>query len=233
MTAASSDPSEEEQLSLDPPEEDEDDDEEEPVSEEPTAAEIVQAAVAQGQLDKEMVPIDQREVDEAEEQLIQQFVRDGCKCDLGPNRSPCCTTITVEHFRSVRCQMAELTHDELDLVVMGQVMAGCFSAEKSSHRGQERGKSYTIFHHKGARICQKTFLFLHTMGYWRFKAIKASYMSSGVVPRVHGNTGKRKKLGLSLKQIQDVVQFILNYAGVCVERERERERERDNKRRWF
>ena len=41
-------------------------------------------------------------------------------------------------------------------------------------------------------------------------------MSSGVVARVHGNTSK-KKLGLSLKQIEDVVQFILNYAGVCVE----------------
>ena len=49
-------------------------------------------------------------------------------------------------------------------------------------------------------------------------------MSSGVVARVHGNTGKRKKLGLSFKEIEDVVQLILNYAGAC-ERERERERE--------
>ena len=105
MTAVSSNPSEEEeQLSLDPPEEGEDDEEQE----EPTAAEILQAAIAQGQLDKEMVSIDQHEVDETEEQLIQRFVQDSCKCDLGPNRSPCCTTITVEHFRSVRCQMAEL-----------------------------------------------------------------------------------------------------------------------------
>ena len=52
------------------------------------------------------------------------------------------------------------------------------------------------------------------MGYWRYKAIKASYASSGVVARVHGNTGKPKKLGLSLKEVEDVVQFILNYAGV-------------------
>ena len=77
--------------------------------------------------------------------------------------------------------MLELTHDELDLVVIGQVMAGCFSGETSSHRGQERGKTYTMFHHNGIRICQKTFLFLHTMGYGCFKAIKASYRTSGVV----------------------------------------------------
>ena len=80
---------EEEQLNLDPPVdgppvEDNEDEEEEPV-EEPTAAEIVCAGVARGQLDKETVPIDQRQLDEAEEQLIQQFAVDGCKCYLGPN----------------------------------------------------------------------------------------------------------------------------------------------------
>ena len=172
--APSSDPpGDDEHLSLDPPVdplvEDDEEDEEEPVVE-PTAAEIVQAGVTQGQLDNNTTtPVDQREVDEAEEHLIQQFAQDGCKCDLGPNRSPCCTTITVEHFRSVHCQMLELTHDELDLVFMDQVMAGCFSDETSSHRGQERGKSYTMFHHNGVRVCQKTFLFLHIMGYGRFK----------------------------------------------------------------
>ena len=184
----------------------------------------MQAGVARGQLDKDTLPIDRRDLDEAEEQLIQQFAQDGCKCDLGPNKSPCCTTVTVDHFQSVHSQMLELTHDELDLVVMGQVMAGCFSRETSAHRGQQRGKQYTMFYHNGARICQKTFLFLHTMGYWRFKAIKASYLVNGVVARVHGNIGKRKKLGLSLKQIEDIVQFILNYAGVCGERQTERKR---------
>ena len=96
MTAASSDLSEEEeQLSLDPPEQGEDDDEE---HEEPTAAEILQAAVAQGQLDKEMVPIDLREVDESEEQLIQWFVQDSCKCDLGSNKSPAATPSPLSTF---------------------------------------------------------------------------------------------------------------------------------------
>ena len=57
------------------------------------------------------------------------------------------------------------------------------------------------------------------MGYWCYKATKARYMLNGVVARVHGNTGKRKKLGLSLKEIQDAVQFILNYAGVWRGRE--------------
>ena len=67
----------------DPPAEDDDEEEEPEVQ--PTAAEIVQAGVTRGQLDKETVPIDQRELDEAEQRFIQQFVNDGCKCDFGPD----------------------------------------------------------------------------------------------------------------------------------------------------
>lgn len=154
------------------------DPEEEPVRDDPTAAEIVQAGVTGGQMDVTTIPIDQRDLDVTEEQIIQKFVRDGCKCDLGPNHSSCSSSIPVDHFRSVRCQMADLTNDELDLVIMGQVMAGCFSAE--TFRKQERSRSFTLFHHGGTRICQKTFLFLHTIGYARFKAIKASFMANGV-----------------------------------------------------
>ena len=44
--------------------------------EQPTAAEIVQAVVARGQLDNETVPIDRSELDDTEERLIQQFAQD-------------------------------------------------------------------------------------------------------------------------------------------------------------
>ena len=103
--ALSSDPSVDEQN-------EHEEEEEAPKPPEPTAAEIVRAGLAQGQLDKECLAIDQRELDELEEELIQKFVQDGCKCDFGSNKSPCCTNISLEHFRSVRCQMVELTHDE-------------------------------------------------------------------------------------------------------------------------
>ena len=42
-------------------------------------------------------------------------------------------------------------------------------------------------------------------------------MANGVLPRVHGNTGKSKRKDrLTLNQIQDVVQFVMNYAGMCI-----------------
>ena len=75
-TSSDSDPPMEEELNLEPPEppvdeppiaEDDEGEEEEPV-EEPTAEEIVQVGVARGQLDNDVtIPVDQREIDEAEE----------------------------------------------------------------------------------------------------------------------------------------------------------------------
>ena len=115
-------------------------------------------------------------------------------------------SITTEHYRLMWCEMAELTHDELDLVVTGQVMAGCFTGgETSARHGQQRGKTYMypVFYHNGVRICKKTFLFLHCMSDKRFKSIKASYLANGLVARVHGNKGSSRITGLSLKEIHN------------------------------
>ena len=170
------------------------------------------------------MPIDHGELDEAEELLIQRFAQGDCHYTSGSNHSPRRSTITADHYRSIRCQILEPTHDELDPVVMGQVMAGFFSGETSAHSGQERGKTYTMFHHNGTLICKKTFLFLRCMSDKRFKSIKASYLAN-VVPRVQGNKGKSRKVELSLEEIQDIV-LVRHELCWCVQREREGERER-------
>ena len=105
--------------------------------------------------------------------------------------------------------MAELSHDELDLVIMGQVMAGTF--DDSTFLSKEEG--IHLFFHHGVWICQKTFLFVHTIGYTRFKGVKASYSSRGLEPRVHKNKSKHRESGLSVEDVKGLVQFILNYAG--------------------
>ena len=32
-----------------------------------------------------------------EEAMIQQYAKDGCDCNLGPRKMPCCGSITMEH----------------------------------------------------------------------------------------------------------------------------------------
>ena len=152
-----------------------------------------------------------------EEACIQDFVVKGCGCDIGPSRSQCSRLFPIEHFRSIRSTFAELSHDELDLVVMGQVMAHTFqSTSVVGHHNSsptERKITYTHFYHQGHRVCKRTFLFVHTIGKKRFHNIKSSFLQSGPIPRVHGNTGKRPKHQLSLQEVKDIVQYVLNYTG--------------------
>ena len=90
------------------------------------------------------------------------------------------------------------------------------TAESSLSQNRQRTQTHTTFHHNGDRICQKTFLFLHAIRYWRFKALKASYLSNSLCCWRHRNKARSMKTGLSLKEIEEVVQFNMNYAGNCM-----------------
>ena len=66
-----------------------------------------------------------RDVDNIEEDAVKQFVEKGCGC-----RWKCSRKFTCIHFVRVRNYCTELTRTELDLVLMGQIMA--FLSEKEN-----------------------------------------------------------------------------------------------------
>ena len=115
------------ELAVDPPQADDQDSEPEdtPI----TADEIVSASLISGALLTvcDIYPTTTEREDE-EEACIQDFVVQGCGCDVGPSRSRCSRLFAVEHYRSFRSTFAEPSHDELDLLVMGQVMAHTFQS---------------------------------------------------------------------------------------------------------
>ena len=160
-----------------------------------------------------------RELDK-EEEAVKEFVCRGCGCDFGLKKTPCSMLFPIEHYLSLRASFSEMSHDELDLFVMGQIMAHCYQSSMlhghHSSTPEERKTTYGQFYHHGQRVCQRTFLFLHNIGIKRFKLIKKSYLTHGPAVRVHGNTGMRPKHHLTLSQIKDVVQFILNYTGTKI-----------------
>ena len=94
---------------------------------------------------------------------------------------------------SHRCAFADMTHDELNLFVMGQIMVNCFQSpsvpgDSSSPAEQKEIHNVT---HQGHHVCQPTFLFLHNVGIKCFKNIKTSYLKNRPVARVHGNIDPR------------------------------------------
>ena len=67
----------------------------------------------------------------------------------------------LEEYK-VQLDCRDLTRKELDLVILGQIMAGV-SAEQTK-RGKDRTNTTVYFHHKGYNICGYTFRMLHGIG---------------------------------------------------------------------
>ena len=67
---------------------------------------------------------------------------------------------------SVRMQCAELSRNELDLVLLGQISALLSNnTDTNAHRpSTPRQRSTMAFYHGGVRICRVTFQKLHGIG---------------------------------------------------------------------
>lgn len=76
--------------------------------------------------------------------------------------------IKREHYEEIRDQCASLTKDEVDLVLLGQIMAsihlGNVVGPSSKHSPSPRERSRVDFYHHGRKLCQSTFLMLHGVG---------------------------------------------------------------------
>ena len=121
-----------------------------------------------------------------------------------------------EHYVELRAQAAFLSHEQLDLVIMGSVMATINSDESCRpwhrHKPPKRQKTMMTYIHHGHNLCKKTYSFLHDVGNHRVKAIRQSYLQNGLTPHCHGNSGRSSHNALTYKQIECIVKFIQNYA---------------------
>ena len=159
------------------------------------------------------MPLEQRQIDLTEQQKVSTFIAAGCGCNQA-----CSAQLTEDHYNTVRANCAELTWDELNMSIMGQLMALTYcqpttiNSTRHRHNPKKRERNTTAFQHHGLHICQKTFLFLHGIGEYCLKAIKARYLSEGLLPRVHGHKGRIPPNALLLEEVRELVKFIQEYA---------------------
>ncbi len=122
---------------------------------------------------------------------------------------------SVHCVEEVRSQCASLSHNELDLVLLGQLMAASNNTDtvvtESGHTETLRQKTYTKYTHQGLNVCATMFRFLHGVGCKRLKNLAKSYKSNGLTPRIHGNTRRPPKWTLSLVSAEFVVRFLVHY----------------------
>ena len=105
--------------------------------------------------------LEEQALDEEEERATTEFVRNGFGCRMG-NKGPCSALFSRENYRAMRADAAALSWNELNMVLIGQVMALTAMASRNQ---------VTVFQHHRHRVCRKTFLFLHGIGKRKFELI--------------------------------------------------------------
>ena len=136
---------------------------------------------------------------------MAQLVAHGCSCNLGPKDTPCHKLFSAVQCQELRGECRELTKEELDLVVMGELRALTLQTGKTN-RASDRVHKFPF---GGHRICLKTFCFLHNIRRWKFNAIKSSWLENRLRPR--RRTQVTPHNATSLPDVQLVVKFILQY----------------------
>ena len=162
-------------------------------------------------LDIGNIVVEHGEIEE-EEGRIARFLAGGCSCKLHDG-TPCCTQFTASMLQEARAECRQLSREQLDMVVMGQLRALCQRdslTQRSKARNFERKRTCTPFNFQDHRVCRDTFVFLHTMSIARLKSIKQHWLENGLCPR-----GRPKVLPhntTKLSDIKNAVRYILQYA---------------------
>ena len=161
------------------------------------------------------VTIINRPTDHAEKELIANFLRCGCGCKKA-NGKHCSSQYSLEYLTSVRASCLELSSAELDMAIMGQLLAGMNTSPNVSmlarHKNGEREKVYTALYHQSKPVCLRMFQFIHTIGEKRMRNLMGNVRENGLTPRVHGNVKRRPKHALSLASTEYVMRFLHSYA---------------------
>lgn len=135
-------------------------------------------------------------------QVKQKFAQ-GCEC----TENNCFAGLSAEAVFRHRLNVAELTREEHDMYLMGVTMA-CVGCSGHTHRNKERQRQRATYVHKGKRVCLDAFLYLENVTQYHLKRIRQHVMTEGVVPRVHGNIGKKPHNTFSLDMYKCAEHFI-------------------------
>ena len=167
-------------------------------------------------LEASVVEVDNSREDLAEIDTVEEFMSSTCGCKIGPKSTPCCTFLTRDTIEKYRSDNLDLTRDELDLVILGQIRACCSvpyqPSLRSMHHEKKSSRSVTQYYACGIQVCRQTFMFLHCVSHKILENLIKHYDKAGLCTRTHGNTKRLPKNTISLEDTTRIITFISNYA---------------------
>ena len=125
---------------------------------------------------------------------------------------PCSLLFPLEHFVDMCSQASVMTHQELDLVLMGSLMTTLHDHDTTVARGRHkpvrRAKITSHFMHNRYHMCMHTFAFLFGIGTNHcIKAIKKHYLENEMEPQVYKNIKRLSPKTASYEEILALVKF--------------------------
>ena len=125
--------------------------------------------------------IDHRPEDEAESNVVENFIETTCGCRINGNQ-PCSNLFSKGDFEIFLDDFLELTKEEKDLYVLTLLR---------SYTNTDDDKNTFEPKMKGKSVCMKTFFVLNGIGSKRFYDIKKYFIHSNTIsPRTHQNSGR-------------------------------------------
>ena len=130
---------------------------------------------------------------------------------------PCFQAVGMRALEDIRLNMAELTKENLDLIILANMQQNRVNSSQTKQTAthtdrKERRRASVKFFLLGRQVCRSTYLFAHGVGIKRYKNLCKHYDNHGFGPRRHGNVGKSSHNAFSISDEQSVISFISNYA---------------------
>ena len=150
----------------------------------------------------------------SELKLCKEFIESTCGCKKFKGK-PCSSLFTLDHYIDLRAQSSLLTHDELDLTLLGCIMCTIITDEyirDGRHKPAKRRRTSLSFIHHSHEVCKTTFCFLYGVGRRRIMALKDSYLANGLETRIHGNRKRLPHNQMTHRAMTNMVKFLENYA---------------------
>ena len=120
-----------------------------------------------------------------------EFARITCGCTKAKGK-PCSTLFNEEHYADLRAQASFLTREQLDLVILGLIMATVnteeFRPSYTRHKPAKRQRKVTTYKHHSHHLCNATYNLLHGVGNHRVKAIVSRATSVMAFQYAHTET---------------------------------------------
>ncbi|KAJ8312014.1 hypothetical protein KUTeg_009387, partial [Tegillarca granosa] len=130
--------------------------------------------------------------------ILKCKIETGCKC-----LDSCLNKFSVDEIFHHILNLRELSKDEREMYIMGSLQNE-MSQTSITNQGKRQRQSYG-YKYQGKTICKSAFQITYDIGEKSLKNIFKHMNKNGVVPRIHGNVGKKPKHAFDFEDVQRAI----------------------------